>query len=111
MTQGDKDAIYGRAKREEKEAKQHLAFLLVEATRLSAELVKFANVFSHNSHLVQAEGNEFVVTSGIPGRDHLERFSHTDFDAERIVILIRDLHAARERHRNAEAKVKELEGE
>jgi hypothetical protein len=110
MTQDDKDAIYGRAKREEKEARQQLAFLLAAASQLSAELERFASIFGHNSHLIRTEGNEFVVSSSLPGSTHVERFSHADFDAERIVILIRDLHAARERLRDAEARVKELEG-
>lgn len=95
MTQEDKDALYGKAKREEKEARSHFAFVQGEVARVSEVLGKFSNVLRHNAYLVQAEGAEFFVSSPLDGHKKLESFKLSDFDGEKIKALLVELESAR----------------
>ena len=110
MTQEDKDAIYGRAKREEREARQQLAFMQKEVERVCDVLGRFSNTFRHNSHLVNVEADEFVIASPIDTRTRLERYKMADFDGQKIKNLIRELEETRTRLQKAETEARALEG-
>ena len=110
MTQEDKDAIYGKAVREEKEARKQLAFVQHEIARVSEVLGQFSNVFRANAYLVEIENGEFVVSSPVDSREKLERFKISDFDGEKIKALVEELGAAWARLRESEQKVHQLGG-
>jgi hypothetical protein len=110
MTQEDKDAIYGRAKREEIEARKHLAFVQEKIAVLSRTLGGLSNLLHSNPQLIHVEGDEFVVFSPIDSRLKLEGFRKADFDGEKIAALLKESEEARIQCQNAERKVKELEG-
>jgi hypothetical protein len=110
MIEADQDALYGKAKREEKEAKKHFAFLQAELIRLGEILGQFSNLIHTSSHLIQVEGEEFAIFSPIDSNRKLEGFKKSDFDGEKIAALLKELEQARRAKQHAEEKVKELEG-
>jgi hypothetical protein len=110
MTQEDKDAIYGRAKREEKEAREHLAFVQQKISLLSATLGNFSNLLHSNPQLIHVDGEKFVVPSPLEPSSKLQQFSKADFDGEKIAVLLRESEEARIQCQNTERKVKELGG-
>lgn len=110
MTQEDKDAIYGKAKREEIEARKHLTFLREKIASLAKALRGLSNLLDSSPQLIHFEGDEFVVFSPVESRRKLEEFRKTDFDGERIAALLREFEEGRLQYEKAEKKVKELEG-
>jgi hypothetical protein len=108
MTQEDKDLIYGRASREESEARQHLAFVREKIASLSKMLGGFSNLLASNPHLIRIEDDEFVVFSPLETHRKLEGFPKTDFDGEKIAALLRESEEARMQYEKAERRVKEL---
>jgi hypothetical protein len=110
MTQEDKDAIYGGAKREEREARKHFAFVRERIAALSRTLGGLSNLLASNPQLIHVEGDEFMVFSPLESHRKLEGFRKTDFDGEKIAALLRELEDARIQYEQAERKVKELEG-
>jgi hypothetical protein len=110
MTQEDEDAIYGRAKREEIEARKHLAFVQEKIAVLSRTLGGLSNLLASNPQLINVEGDEFAVFSPVDSRRKLEGFRKSDFDGEKIAALLKESEEARIQCQNAGRKVKELEG-
>jgi hypothetical protein len=110
MTQEDKDAIYGKAKREEKEARKHLAFVREKIAALAKTLGGLSNLLHSNPQLIHVEGDEFVVFSPIEPRRKLEGYIKADFDGEKIAALLKESEEAGIQCQNAERRVKELEG-
>jgi len=110
MTQEDKDAIYGKAKREEIEARKHLTFIREKIAAVAKALRGLSNLLDSNPQLIHFEGDEFAVFSPVESRRKLEEFRKTDFDGEKIAALLREFEEARLQYEKAEKKVKELEG-
>ena len=110
MTQEDKDAIYGKAKREETETRKHHAFIREKIAVLARNLGGLSNLLNTNPQLIHVEGDEFMVFSPVESHRKLEGFRKTDFDGEKIAALLRELEEARIQYEKAQIKVKELEG-
>jgi hypothetical protein len=110
MTQEDKDAIYGRAKREEIDARKHVAFVREKIALLAKALGGFSNLLASSPQLIHVESDEFVVFSPVESHRKLEGYRKADFDGEKIAALLKESEEARIRCQNAEKKVKELEG-
>jgi len=113
MSSDDKDAILGKTLRERKDAADNLAYLRVQARRISERLELLARHLSSNIQLIQFEEEK----SGLPfqpissphaGHESIALFSLGELDPNNIAALVREFNEATQKYRKLEADAREL---
>lgn len=113
MSPEEKDAILGKTLRERKVALEHLAYLRVEARRISERLELLARHLSSNIDLIQfgepASPLQFQpIISPSPERESVALFSLAELDPKNIAALVREFNDATQKYRKLETDAKEL---
>ena len=109
----DRDAILGKTLRERKEVAESLAYLRVEARRISARLELLARHLSSNIQLIQFESGESPlpfqpVISPHSDRESGALFSFAELDPKNIAGLVRDFNEETVKYRKLETDAKAL---